>query len=91
MMECFFGDGEEDFVRSCWDFGPAKAERASAMLEAYVGIRPLRPGYRERFVVNMLRDCLLIWNHHPREDQGMVRGRSFVAWASPYLELNPFA
>jgi hypothetical protein len=99
-MECYFGDPEEDLVRTVFDHGSrlslttatsagpgpgdANTPWPAAFVAAYVEQRPPRPGFRQRYVINMLRDCLLIWNFRSRN--ALPReGETFRAWAEPFV------
>jgi aminoglycoside phosphotransferase (APT) family kinase protein len=91
LMECYFGDGEEDFRRVVFDFGFGHdgVERLRAFVDAYSVIRPLRAGSRERFRINVLRDTLLIWGFEHRNGRCPApAGTAFRIWAEPYVTLE---
>jgi Ser/Thr protein kinase RdoA (MazF antagonist) len=90
LMECYFGDPDEDLVRTVFDFGPSQIERSRAFISAYRTIRPLRDRYEDRFVLNMLRDALLIWNFDHRRGHPPAPVGSFRAWTEPHLSLEVF-
>lgn len=107
LMECYFGHPEEDLVRQVafYELPGQHAHPGSslpaAFVRAYTEVRTLQPGFRERFRINMLRDCLLIWEFTLREGSANpavaphVRKwfdpvRGFRIFAEPYVSLNPF-
>jgi hygromycin-B 7''-O-kinase len=91
LMECYFGDGEEDLVRSALDYrASGRDEYARAFISAYALNRPLRAGFRQRFIINMLHDCLLIWRYRKANGPAFAPGLSFRVWAEPFVTLDPF-
>ena len=67
LMEGYFGDPEEDLVRSIWEYaGGGRADCSRAYAAAYQAGRPLREGSRDRFRVYMLHDCLVLWEYAQR-------------------------
>jgi hypothetical protein len=107
-MECYFGDPDEDLVRQIvfYELPGQHADPGSdlpaAFIRAYTEVRPLRPGFRERFRINMLRDCLLIWEFGIRAAPSIPAVaahaqkwfdpyRGFRAFAESYVSLDPFS
>jgi hygromycin-B 7''-O-kinase len=97
LAEAYFGDPEEDLVRSVFDYistslnGEARShqpQRARAFLQAYRLARPPRPGFRERFQLYMLRDCALIWEWLHWKPDLTPHGRSFREWAEPCVSFD---
>jgi hygromycin-B 7''-O-kinase len=62
MMEAHFGDGEADLSRTIAAYLDDDRELAHAFLQAYLSLRPPRPGFEERFAVYMLLDRAILWN-----------------------------
>lgn len=93
LVECYFGDPEEDFVRCVSGYQQERSDSplSKAFLHAYSDIKPLRPNYRERFAIYMLRDCLLIWAFGHRDGRNWFRAsQSFRAFAEPHVLSDPF-
>ncbi len=86
LMEAAFGDGEMDLSRQTAAYLDEDGELARAFLRTYLGLRPPRPGFADRFPVYMLRDRLIIWEYiqrpvgEPRRDQRPT----LREWAEPY-------
>lgn len=90
LMEGYFGDPEEDLPRSVLDYESRDHERCLAFVRAYADNTRLRPGHRERFVIYMLRDCLLLWEYGQRNGGWFQEGLTFRSWAGPFVSLEPF-
>jgi aminoglycoside phosphotransferase (APT) family kinase protein len=90
LMECYIGDPEEDLARPMFDHPPGTPERTRAFIRAYRSAADLRAGYRERFKVYMLRDCLLMWQFGQRNGGWFPPGQRFRPWAEPYVLANTF-
>jgi aminoglycoside phosphotransferase (APT) family kinase protein len=91
LGECRFGDGEEDLVRSLFDFGLAALDRHRALVSAWARVRPPRAGHRERFRIHALRDAVLLWSFDHRHGRPVAPGRSFREWAEPHLAYDPYS
>jgi hygromycin-B 7''-O-kinase len=91
LMECCFSDPEEDFVRSIYSYGPRNIERSKAFIAAYRAVLDLRPGYRERFLIYILRDCLVIWEYGQRNGVWFDPDTTLRPWLDPFLAIDPFA
>lgn len=89
LMECYFADGEEDLVRLVLEEGE-DLSFAKAFVRAYAALRYLRPGFRERFRIHTLRDCLLIWNFEHRRGAGETFDEPFQVWADRLVTRDPF-
>jgi hygromycin-B 7''-O-kinase len=63
LFEAYFGDGEEDLVRTLWLVG---ADERRGFVDAYTSYYPLRPGARERLALYAVCDWLVIWEYHRR-------------------------
>jgi hygromycin-B 7''-O-kinase len=97
LAEAYFGDPEEDLARPVFEYisaslgteaRPHHPEGAREFLRAYCRQLPLRAGYRERFQLYMLRDCLLIWEWlHERPDLPAPTA-SFREWAEPCVSFD---
>jgi aminoglycoside phosphotransferase (APT) family kinase protein len=90
LMECYFGDPEEDLVRAIGGYGTRNLGRARSFLDGYRSAAGLRPGQEERFCIYMLRDCLLLWEYGQRNKIWFGAEMTFRTWAGPYVELRPF-
>ena len=90
LMECYFGDPEEDFPRSVSDYEVRGRTRVFDFVEGYRSVAELRPGHRERFRIYMLRDCLLLWEYGQRNGIWYEPGQEFRPWAERFVELDPF-
>jgi fructosamine-3-kinase len=89
-MECYFGHSEEDLVRAVWDYvSSGHPGRASEFLRSYFAVRPPWSGFRERWRVHMLRDCLLIWHFGRRRGSPFPPRQSFRQWAEPFVSIDP--
>ena len=86
LMEASFGDAEMDLARQSALYLDEDAELARAYLRAYLGLRPPRPGFEERFPAYMLRDRLIVWEYFRRP--GTVPPWSarltLQEWVEPY-------
>jgi hygromycin-B 7''-O-kinase len=90
LAEAYFGDPEEDLARPVFDYlsgslgteaQPHQPEKAREFLRAYYQARRPRAGFRERFELYMLRDCLLIWEWLHEKPDLIPGSNSFRAWA----------
>jgi aminoglycoside phosphotransferase (APT) family kinase protein len=90
LIEAYFGDPEEDFAKPVMTYGPRNLERAREFIRGYVSLREPRSGFKERFRLYMLRDCLLIWEFGHEPTQGWFSGASFRKWAEPFVGLDVF-
>jgi aminoglycoside phosphotransferase (APT) family kinase protein len=67
LMECRFGDGENDLVRLVYsylrDAGPGGRELAKGFVQGYRRTKPLRGRFAERFALHTLRDRLIYWTY----------------------------
>jgi aminoglycoside phosphotransferase (APT) family kinase protein len=86
LMEAAFGDGEMDLSRQTAAYLDEDRELARMFLSTYLGLRPPRPGFEERFPVYMLRDRLIIWEYIQRPGMESMRDREHTlqGWAEPY-------
>ncbi len=86
LMEAAFGDGEMDLSRQTASYLDEDRELARTFLHTYLGLRPPRPGFEERFPVYMLRDRLIIWEYIQRPGMEHMRGgeQTLRAWAEPH-------
>ena len=91
LMECYFGDPEEDLPRSVFDYAGRGGGRARDFVTAYARLATLRPGHQERFRIYMLRDCLVMWEYGQRNGVWFDRGQEFQPWAKRFVELDTFA
>ena len=85
LMEAFFGDGEVDLSRQAAEYAQEDPELARAFVRRYLELRPVRPGFEERFLAYLLRDRLVIWEYFQRPGPGYVaeaqRRRSESGWS----------
>jgi aminoglycoside phosphotransferase (APT) family kinase protein len=92
LMEGYFGDAEEDLVRSVLHYCLTDRDKcAKAFIAAYVAARPLRPSFRQRFVINMLHDCLLVWRYRKANGPPFQPQLRFRAWAEAFVCSDPFS
>jgi fructosamine-3-kinase len=89
-MEPYFGDGEVDLSRPVAVYVNEDPELARAFVQAYVGHRPLRPGFTERFPVYMLLDRLIIWQFGQRHGVWWDKYLTLREWAGQYTSLELF-
>lgn len=74
LMEAYFGDGEEDLVRTFWSYNrsargrsvPMNDEQLDAFVRAYASSRPMRPGAGDRLAIYALSDWLVIFGYGRR-------------------------
>jgi aminoglycoside phosphotransferase (APT) family kinase protein len=90
LMECYFGDPEEDFARAISGYGMRNESRGRVFMEGYLGARSLRPGYRERFRIYLLRDCLILWEYGQRNGLWFEPGLKLRPWLAGMLAPDPF-
>jgi hygromycin-B 7''-O-kinase len=88
LMEAFFGDGEVDLPRQTAQYMREDPDLAQAYVRRYLELRPVRPGFDERFVVYLLWDRLVIWEYFQRpERETPWKGElTLRAWLEPILE-----
>ena len=88
LMEAFFGDGEIDLSRQTVQYMHEDPELAQAFVRRYLELRPVRPGFGERFLVYLLWDRLVIWEYfqHPERATPWKSGLTLRAWLEPILE-----
>ncbi len=86
LMEASFGDGEMDLPRQAARYLDEDAGSAREVLRTYLGRRPPRPGFAERYPVYMLRDRLILWEYAQRPSSTPRRDprRTLREWAEPY-------
>jgi aminoglycoside phosphotransferase (APT) family kinase protein len=90
LMECYFGHPEEDLVRAVWDYvNTGLRSCAREFLRSYLAMRPPESGFRERWHIHMLRDCLLIWHFGRRRDWPFPPRQTFRQWAEPFVSFDP--
>jgi hygromycin-B 7''-O-kinase len=90
LMECCFGNPEEDLVWAVWDYvSTGRPGCAREFIRSYVAKQSAQGGFRERWRIHMLRDCLLIWHFGRRRDWPFPQGQSFKQWAEPYVSIDP--
>jgi aminoglycoside phosphotransferase (APT) family kinase protein len=90
LMGWQVGDPEKDLVRSIVDYAGRRGSQYWDFVAGYRSLRELRPGFRERFSIYMLRDCLVLWEYGQRNGVWFEPGQSFREWATHLVELNPF-
>lgn len=88
LSDWCFGDPEEDLPRAVFALARIRPLLAARLLEAYTHARPLRPGFRERFLAHALSERLDVWLHSLR--RGRREPAGFRAWAEPFLRLPVF-
>jgi hygromycin-B 7''-O-kinase len=97
LAEAYFGDPEEDLARPVLDYispslgkdaRPHQPEKAHEFLRAYYQARRPRAGFRERFQLYMLRDCLLIWEWLHQRPDSTAYTASFREWAEPCVSFT---
>jgi hygromycin-B 7''-O-kinase len=88
LMECFFGDGEIDLSRQTLQYMQEDLGLAQAFVRRYLELRPVRPGFKERFLVYLLWDRLVVWEffQHPERATPWERKLMLRAWLEPALE-----
>lgn len=90
LMEAYFGDGEEDLVRTLWSYNQSRRDRSmsDAQAEAFVGTyaasRPLRPGAADRLALYALSDWLVIFGY-VRRHQHELDDVTFRETAEPIV------
>ena len=87
LMEAFFGDGEIDLSRQTVQYMEEDPEQAQAFVRRYRELRPVRPGFRERFRVYLLWDRLVVWEYYqrPERETPWEGGLTLRAWLEPIL------
>jgi aminoglycoside phosphotransferase (APT) family kinase protein len=88
LMEAFFGDGEIDLSRQTVQYMEEDPELAQAFVRRYLELRTARPGFRERFVVYLLWDRLVIWEYfqRPERETPWKSDLTLRAWLEPILD-----
>jgi len=81
-----FDDGEKDLSRQLAGWALAHPETAAVFVAAYSERRPLRPGWRERFRLYMLRDRMILWHYGRREGIWFPADATLRGFAAPFLE-----
>jgi aminoglycoside phosphotransferase (APT) family kinase protein len=91
LMEGYFGDPEEDLVRSIGTLARGDRGRVRRFVAAYRTGRPLRPGFAERYKLYQLLDSLVLWEYGQRNRVWFPEGQPFRAFAGYFVdELRPF-
>lgn len=83
-----FGDREADLSRpiACY-IDEHMPQLAREFLQAYQASRPLRPGFRERFPLHMLKERLAIWEWAQRVNNIWWQpDLTLREWATPFVE-----
>lgn len=89
LMEAIMADGEMDLVRQTAAYLDAgQSAWASAFVAAYTQAAPLRPLARERLLLYLVYDRLIIWTyfHQPHIVSQWGGPGSFQAWVEGYQE-----
>ncbi len=81
LMEGYFGDPEEDLMRTLADYAAWGSERVRGFVAAYRARQQLRAGFAERLPVYMLADRLGIWSY----------GQVNKVWFPANVRLRQFA
>jgi fructosamine-3-kinase len=91
LMEGYFGDGEEDLVRSVAFFAIGDRGRIRRFTGRYREAQPLRPGFEERYRIYQLVDCLVVWEYGQRNRIWFPEALRLRAFAEPFVTaVQPF-
>jgi aminoglycoside phosphotransferase (APT) family kinase protein len=90
LAEGYFGDGEEDLVRTLASFGLRHRERIGDFLRGYLSVRRLRAKALERYRIYILADRLDVWIHSHERGLQVPDGLTFRAFAEPLVKLHLF-
>lgn len=86
LMGAHFGDGEADLARPIGEYLNEDAQLARTFLDAYRAIKPLRPGFINRFPVFMLLDRAILWEFFQRHNlRWWPASWTFRDWAGKYM------
>lgn len=83
LMEAFYGDGDQDLVRSLCSFG---ADQRRAFLDGYTSLRPLREGAAQRIALYTAIDRLVLWEYGRRNRIWFGEEMTFRAFAEPFVD-----
>ena len=89
VAESFFGDGEEDLVRTIQQYSFAGQARVQAFIDAYQRRKPLRAGYQQRLAFYLLADQIIFWEYGQRNKVWFKPGQTFREYAEPFLAALP--
>jgi aminoglycoside phosphotransferase (APT) family kinase protein len=91
LMEGYFGDGEEDLVRSIGQLAAIDRDRVAPFTAAYRAVHPLRAGFAERYRIYQLVDRLVYWQYGQKNRVWFPEGLRFRRFAERFVEgLRPF-
>lgn len=91
LMEGYFGDGEEDLVRTIGQLAQLGRTHVARFTEAYGAARPLRPGFAERYRIYQLVDRLVYWQYGQKHRVWFSEDQELRTFAEPLVEgLRPF-
>ena len=90
LMEGYFGDPEEDLVRSIGTLARFDRSLPNAFVAAYGALRPLRAGHRARYRLYQLHDCLVFWDYGQRNRIWFQSEQHFRDFARGFVGLDPF-
>lgn len=86
LMNAHFGDGEAGLARLMFMYIIEDRRLAEAYIQAYVQNRPPRPGFKERYVLYMLDNCLMLWSYFQSTQPGWLdKTLRFRDWITPYI------
>jgi len=92
LGEGYFGDPEEDLVRSIATFARTHPRSVQPFLRAYAERRALRPGHAERYPIYQLIDHLVFWEYGQRNRLWFPPALRFRAFAEPFvIQLQPYS
>ncbi|MDP3855801.1 phosphotransferase family protein [Phenylobacterium sp.] len=88
LMTSSFGAGEADLCRQAANYLGQDPTLAKALIDAYRGAAGGGPRDPARTSLHALYDRLLIWEYFTRPEHraDWTRGRTFSAWARPFVD-----
>ena len=90
-MPAYFGDGEADFSRIISSYIDEYPEIVPLFLDSYIKNSNFRPNFEERFILYMLKDRLLIWQHGQNNCKHGIwwdKDITFKEWIQKYIRLD---
>jgi hygromycin-B 7''-O-kinase len=88
LAQSYFGDGEADLARTLCTYLDEDAGAARAFLDAYLAVRPPRPGFAARATAYLLLDRALLWEFFQRRGlRWWPESWTFRDWVERYHAL----
>lgn len=86
LMGAHFGDGEAGLSRLLFVYINEDERLAEAFVQAYIEQTALRPGFKERYVLYMLDNCIILWEYFQKTQPDWLDKRwRFRDWMSRYI------